>query len=82
MDSEKGGGGMEGEKWEGMIGGERGEGWMGRDEGGRMGRDEGGRMGRDGGEMEWGGVKEGGGAEPLTWARRRLCPFMRTRRRS
>ena len=77
---------MEREGW----GGKDGEGRMGRDEGGRMGRDvdgrmerdEGGRVGRDGGEMEWSGVKEGGGAEPLTWARRRPCPFMRARRRS
>ena len=62
--------------------GRDGEGRMGSDEGGRMGSDEGGRVGRDGGEMEWSGVKEGGGAEPLTWARRHPCPFMRARHQS
>ena len=58
------------------------DGRMGRDEDGRMGRDEGGRVGRDGGEMEWSGVKEGGGVEPLTWARRCPCPFMHAHSRS
>ena len=59
-----------------------GGGRMGRDGEGRMGRDEGGRVGRDGGEMEWSGVKEGGRAEPLTWAHHCPCPFMPARRQS
>ena len=57
-------GGME--KGEGWRKGRDGEGWRGKDGRngeGRMGRDGGGRMGRNGGEMEWSGVKEGGGGE-------------------
>ena len=55
-------GGRKGEGWRGKDG-RNGGGRMGRDGGGRMGRDGGGRMGRNGGEMEWSGVKEGGGGE-------------------